>query len=347
LPRLGLRNRLGPGLTLYLLSGILAELCSGSMPPLMYLGWGWSATLMYGGGVVLIRELALRWGKGWPTVVALGIAYGIAEEGIAVRTFFDPTSAAHEPGVTYGWAGGVNWVFAAHLSLYHAIISIAIPILLVSMAYPERRGQPWVSGRWLRLTTAGFLAIFGVWLLGYQRPVQGGYLIASLVAIAAIVTVARHLPTRLPVPAAGTPPMRPAAGTPPMRPAAGTPPMRPAAGPWRVALIVFATTVWVFAMDWLQGLGTPFPVAMLGIAVLPGAVGLWLARTSERPGWSDRQRFAVVAGVLFLLVLFSPVMEARGGLGMLVVGAALALLLMLTWRRLRSSEAVATPYWGS
>jgi hypothetical protein len=113
-----------------------------------------------------------------------------------------------------------------------------------------------------------------------------------------------------------------------------------------VAAVGFATTVWVFAMDWLQGLGTPAPVAVVGIAAAPGIVGLWLTRASQRPGWSDRQRFAIAAGVLFLLVLFSPIMEARGGLGMLVVGAVLALLLIRTWWRLRSREPAAVPYWG-
>jgi hypothetical protein len=56
------------------------------------------------------------------------MAYGIAEEGIAVRTLFDTTAPLEQPLGAFGWAGGVNWVFATHLMLYHAVTSIAIPI---------------------------------------------------------------------------------------------------------------------------------------------------------------------------------------------------------------------------
>jgi hypothetical protein len=42
---------------------------------------------------------------------------------------------------------GVNWVWSLELTLYHAEISIAIPILLVELMLPERRDELWV-GRW-------------------------------------------------------------------------------------------------------------------------------------------------------------------------------------------------------
>ncbi|MCG2769572.1 MAG: hypothetical protein L6435_14495 [Anaerolineae bacterium] len=37
---------------------------------------------------MLIRELRVRWGKGWPTVFVLGAAYGVLEEGLMVKSFF-------------------------------------------------------------------------------------------------------------------------------------------------------------------------------------------------------------------------------------------------------------------
>ena len=152
-----LRRALGAGMALYILSPVVAELCSGATPWFVYPIWGWVLMLMYGGGAILIREYTLRWGKGWPTIFTLGVAYGIAEEGIAVRTFFDRSAPVMQPLGDYGWAGGTNWVWDVHLSLYHAIISIAIPIFLVMLAYPARRNEPWVSSRWLKKAAVGYV----------------------------------------------------------------------------------------------------------------------------------------------------------------------------------------------
>jgi hypothetical protein len=47
----------------------------------------------------------------------------------------------------YGRVAGVNWVWAEHLTLYHALISIAASITFVEMLYPERRYERWVTTR--------------------------------------------------------------------------------------------------------------------------------------------------------------------------------------------------------
>jgi hypothetical protein len=47
---------------------------------------------LYGPGVLLIREAKVRWYKGWATVLLLGAAYGILEEGIALSTLFNPNA---------------------------------------------------------------------------------------------------------------------------------------------------------------------------------------------------------------------------------------------------------------
>ncbi len=75
---------------LALLSPIMAEMLSGSSPPLeFFAGLGFVFLIpLYGGGALLVRELTIRWDKGWATVIALGAAYGIIEEGIAVKSFF-------------------------------------------------------------------------------------------------------------------------------------------------------------------------------------------------------------------------------------------------------------------
>ena len=45
---------------------------------------------MYGGGALLIREMARRAGRGWPTILLLGMAYGILEEAFTTQSLFNP-----------------------------------------------------------------------------------------------------------------------------------------------------------------------------------------------------------------------------------------------------------------
>jgi hypothetical protein len=308
---------MGPGMVLFLLAPAVAELCSGATPLIPYLFFGWMLCLLYGCGAILIREYTLRWGKGWPTVFALGLAYGIAEEGIAVRTFFDPTAPALKDLTTYGWALGTNWVWDVHLSLYHAIISIAIPIYLVSLIYPERRAEPWVSSRWLNRCAAGYVGFHVAWLVLYQRPVDGIYILASLAVIAAIVWLARRLPATLGV-----------------APGSG-----PVPTPRRVAIAGFLATVGVFVMAWGKGLGMPPAGAILAMLLIFGVTARWLAMSSKRPGWTERHSYAVAAGILFFLPAISWLIELAAFRFQIVVGLVTGYLLVRTWRRLRAAEA--------
>jgi hypothetical protein len=303
-------------MAVYVLSPVIAELVLGSSPPLNFLVFSWTLCLLYGGGVILIREVTLRWAKGWPTILALGVAYAIAEEGIAVRTFFDPTSPALSGLVNYGWAGGTNWVWAVNLSIYHSVVSIALPIMLVTMAFPARAAEPWVSARWLRRSTIGFVGIIAFWLVAFQRPVAGGLIVASLVAIALIVPLARVLPRSLP-----------------LSPGSG-----PVPTPRRVALVTIATSVGVFIPVWFHGLGFPPIVAIAEILAVLAAGGGWIVRAMRRPGWGDRHRFAIATGIIVCMFPLSPLVELGGGHGQIIVMLVTAWLLRRTWVRLRERE---------
>src|SRR5437899_12571627 len=80
-----------PLLALILLSPVIAEMLSGSSPPLEWLNTvaGLLLIWLYGCGVLVMRETAVRWKTGWPRVLLLGAAYGIIEERMAVKAFFD------------------------------------------------------------------------------------------------------------------------------------------------------------------------------------------------------------------------------------------------------------------
>ena len=75
-----------------LLPPMIGELLSASTPPLEFFNPIVMGILvgLYGTGALLIREDTIIWDKNWGCVLILGAAYGITEEGLAVKSFFDP-----------------------------------------------------------------------------------------------------------------------------------------------------------------------------------------------------------------------------------------------------------------
>ena len=190
-------KRISPALILFLLAPTIGELLSGSAPPSEFFN-PISFTLLailYGGGAILIRELTLRWDKGWPSIFTLGAAYGIIEEGLMVKSFFDPNWMDLDILGSYGRWAGVNWVWSLELTIYHAVFSIAIPILLVSLIFPSRRTEPWVSQRAFRWISLLFVinGLFIFFALTTYRPPVFHFLIAFALVIG-LFFLARRLP---------------------------------------------------------------------------------------------------------------------------------------------------------
>lgn len=132
-----------PALVLFFLSPAIGELLSGSAPPAEFFTPLVIIILavLYGGGAIMVREAVIRWRKGWMSLLALGAAYAIIEEGLMVKSFFDP--AWQDIGIlgSYGRWAGVNWVWTIELTIYHAVVSIAIPILLTGLMFPRLRHE--------------------------------------------------------------------------------------------------------------------------------------------------------------------------------------------------------------
>ncbi|MCI4352129.1 MAG: hypothetical protein L3K14_01895 [Thermoplasmata archaeon] len=156
---------------------------------------------MYVPGVLLIREAQVRWNKGWATVLALGAAYAIVEEGIGLNTMFDPKTSPFGAVGNYGHYLGVNWVWVPEVMLIHMIFSIGVPLLLFAYVFPELRGKSLLSKRGI-LTVAAILGIditilviFVSRLIGYWMG--DGVLLGSLLAVAGICALAYWLPKNL------------------------------------------------------------------------------------------------------------------------------------------------------
>src|SRR5258708_985150 len=153
-----------PALVLFFLSPFVAEFLTGATPPmgllnpLLVLFFG----CFYGSSAILIRELTLRWKKGLPTQLVLGIAFAILEEGVVTKAFFDPSRVNLSPLVNYGSYLGAHWGFILFLMLFHTVSSITLPILVTNLMFPKKRFEPWVGSLkkfWIILTGATFLGL--------------------------------------------------------------------------------------------------------------------------------------------------------------------------------------------
>jgi hypothetical protein len=182
-------KKLPPAWFLILFAPLTAEYVSGSSPylnPFVLL----ANLLLYGPGALLIRELRVRWRKGWLAVFILAVAYVVAEEGLMLNTLFDPTKN------TAGRLLGVNWVWTAGMVIVHSLVSILAPILLTEAIYDEKANQCWLRPRTFYLLLGVFWADvfgFGHLFAPSRRPNVGYYLVETAV-IGACLWLANRLP---------------------------------------------------------------------------------------------------------------------------------------------------------
>ncbi len=277
-----------PAWALFLIAPVFGELFSGSMPlnefinPLAF----FTLAMLYGSGAVIARELRLRWGKGWPTLLLLGLAYGIFEEGLMVRSFFDPNWVDLGSLGVYGRALGVNWLWAWHLTVYHAAISILSSVAFVEALYPQRREEAWVTGRkaWRTLWLLLLLTLpLGAALNPYNAP--DGWLLLTWLTIFALLALARRAPTPRGAPTGRTAPPR------------------------RFFLLGFGG---VLAHHWTLYLGAESgaygPWTAFALTLAADGLVLWLAWrwSGGFAAWDDRQRLAFVNGGLAFFLVLSP-----------------------------------------
>ena len=140
--------------SLVVFAACLAEFLTGSTPILMVIlnPPGFVANVgLYGGGALLIREATNRWRKRWGAVLLLGGAYAVGEEGFAAKTMINPLSPIIGNQLYSHWAG-VNWVPLTNLTVFHATFSIAVPLILVELLFPETKGLRLLGNRGMAVT---------------------------------------------------------------------------------------------------------------------------------------------------------------------------------------------------
>ena len=113
---------------------------------------------LYGAGALLIRETTRRAGRGPATMLTLGVAYALIEEGLVDQMLFNQLYfTGQDQFGTFIEALGLDaWLTILVLAM-HAIWSTYIPITLVETLFPERGTKPWLGIKGLIITSVIFI----------------------------------------------------------------------------------------------------------------------------------------------------------------------------------------------
>lgn len=148
------RARIGAAVGLLLLSPICAEYLIGydqiiSNPLDMLTGLLVLGPL-YGTVAVLIREVARRTGRGWPTMVLLSAAFGLIQAGVIDQSLFNPDfvdEASWDDDRLPTFVAGLG-VSVKHVVGFvggHIIWSFCAPIGVVESCVPRIADRPWLG----------------------------------------------------------------------------------------------------------------------------------------------------------------------------------------------------------
>lgn len=184
-------------LLLVVLSAALPELVVGSTPitgllnpiALIFLLLGYSLP------VLVLREYIVRYKIGVAGIIALGVAFGIYNEGLWAKTMIMMQDLPIAQFDMYGRIADVNVPWAVVIGLYHALAAVLLPILIVHYRYKEVRQTPWLSKKVSIFLGAALLVVASISFLSTLRlPGTGTQLTVLLASMALCVIIARVVP---------------------------------------------------------------------------------------------------------------------------------------------------------
>ncbi len=314
-------------ISLLLLSPVLGELLSGSSPPLVFFSplAFILMVLLYGGGTLLIREAKVGWRLQW-SVIFLGVAYGILEEGTIIQSFFNPGHIDLGKLSGYGMYAGVQWPWAIMLAVYHATVSTLIPIAIVDLMWPEYKDIKALDYKGCLAALGGLLLVLllcwlRIFIVKTNDPVYGAYHanIILVTASLALVVLCLFLAYK-----------------------------------WRNSRVLSGVKLWPRGLFGVAGFiyipvalcpvvpmcakGVPAPVAV-GYLIISSAVILWfIFQQVFNKDITDRHMLSLISGAVLFWIILAPLQEFSPGnnpdstKGMASVGV-ISLLLLFVWRR--------------
>ena len=232
---------------------------------------------MYGGGALLIREVARRTGRGWPAIIALAAAYALVEEGPIDQLIYNPgyLDLTSFDGLLEIPGTGVSLSLLLASLVLHTVWSICTPIALVEAFDPS--GRPWLRTRGLVFVALVFLAgsVMLTWVQADENDffASPGQLIATWAVIVGLVVLAFRLPR--PSPGSGVVPT-----------------------PFVAGVTAFALT----SLYWVESFLTAYVVSVSPwfdvvtfVVLVP--LSIWVGVTwSRREGWNRTHVVALASG---------------------------------------------------
>jgi hypothetical protein len=283
-------QRLGPILTLLVLSPVIGEVLS---------GWTRASVIfvlvpeimVWGCGTLLIRDLVRRWRGGGASLLLLGLALAVAEEVVIQQTSIAPLPWK-SAGAAFGRVWGVNWPYFLFMLGYETVWIVLVPIQVSELLFPLRRDQPWLRPRGLMVTggvfLVGSLVAWYLWTQVARRalhaPLYHPPLLAVLLGVLAIALLG----------AMARAARRWRAPTAPRSP----PPWAAALGalvlgfPWYVLLVA------TFGRPTFPLSALMLPACAWGVAAVI-LIGRWV----RSAGWQDRHRWALAFAALIVSML--------------------------------------------
>jgi hypothetical protein len=150
-------RRIAPALALLVLSPLVAEFLLGDFS-IRQLGLIVVLLPHYGGGALLVREIARRTGRGWPSIILLALAYALVEEGFTTQSLFNPNYAGLRL-LDYGFipALGTSLDWAVFVLTLHVVWSVSSCIAIAEGLAGARWAKPWLGRAGLSVTVILFL----------------------------------------------------------------------------------------------------------------------------------------------------------------------------------------------
>jgi hypothetical protein len=286
---------------------------------------------LYGGAAVLIREVARRTGRGWPTIVLLAAAFGVVQAGLVDQSLLNPDfldetefrdlAAAAQATVLPGL--GISVEQLLDYVGNHIVLSVCAPIVIVeSMVGPSRRHTPWLG--WPGLVVVALLYLGGSLLIyadtagGDAFTPRAGQVAVVVAVILALVGAAFAIRRRPPAVRSGQ-----------------RAPVRP--------LVVGGLVVAAHLASWPASGWAAVALRLVVAVAVVVVVVVW----SRRPGWSQAHVLAaggaglvVAAGTAYLVPTYAPAppqLALASDIAISIVTAAL--LGAAAWRLHRQSQA--------